>query len=129
MTRATREASIEVVSEAMSGGKMRRGVSPRDVFEAVKHCVLALDANGFANLFAPDAVMDFPFGARAVGLPTYLEGREQIRCHMAAGMARARAAGLRMIGYDAVLMHETADPEVIIVEFDLVGEIAATGQT
>ena len=90
---------------------------------------LEMDANGFADLFAADGVMEFPFGARAVGLPECLEGREQIRSHLAARMGGARRSGRRMIGYDAVVVHETADPEVIIVEFDLVGELSATGQT
>ena len=109
--------------------ELTRAPSPRDVFERARRCVLARDANGFADLFAPDAVVEYPFGARAVGLPPYLEGREQIRGHLTAAMRRSRAAGGRMIAYDAVVVHETTDPEVIIVEFDLMGELSATGQT
>ena len=41
----------------------------------------------------------------------------------------ARRGGRRIKGYSSVVVHETTDPEVIIAEFDLDGEIVATGET
>lgn len=106
-----------------------RAASPREVFELARRSVVAYDANGFADLFASDGIMEFPFGAGTVGLPASLEGREQIRRYLAAALARSRESGRRLIGYDAVMVHETTDPEVIIVEFDLQGEVTRTGET
>jgi uncharacterized protein len=99
--------------------------SPREVFERVRRSVIAYDANGFADLFASDGVMEFPFGWAAAGLPPCLEGREQIRRHMEAALSRSWESGRRFLGYDDLVVHETGDPEVIIVEFDLHGHTPA----
>jgi uncharacterized protein len=107
----------------------KRGATPREVFEGVRRSLIERDADGFADLFAPDAFLEFPFSCAAVGLPPCLEGREQIRRHLHAVMASAREAGRRILGYEAVVLHETTDPEVIIVEFDLLGEVPRTGQS
>ncbi len=115
MTRATVRAS--------------RFATPREIFERARQCVLEYDADGFADLFAPDGVMEFPFGGAAVGLPESLEGSEQIRRHLSAALGASRRSGRRIVGYDAVVVHETTDPEVVIVEFDLQGEVVRTGQT
>jgi ketosteroid isomerase-like protein len=90
--------------------------------------MVACDPDGFADLFAPDAFLEFPFASAAIGLPPCLEGREQIRRHLHAALGRSREAGRRTVGYDAVVLHETTDPEVVIAEFDLQGEIPLTGQ-
>ncbi len=104
-----------------------RFASPREVFERARQRVVEYDADGFADLFAPDGVMEFPFGGAGVGLPDSLEGREQIRGHLSAALGKSRGSGRRILGYDAVVVHETTDPEVIIVEFDLQGEVVRTG--
>jgi uncharacterized protein len=106
----------------------RFAASPRDVFERVRRSVMEYDANGFADLFASDGMMEFPFGGGAVGLPACLEGREQIRRHMSSALTRSWESGRRFLGYDDLVVHETSDPEVIIVEFDLHGQTPA-GQT
>jgi hypothetical protein len=103
--------------------------SSREVFERARRCVVASDANGFADLFATEGFMEFPFGGAVVELPACLEGRETIRRHIATALARSRESGRRLLGYDAIELHETTDPEVIIVEFDLEGEVTRTGQT
>ncbi len=105
----------------------RAAIRPREVFERVKRSVLDQDADGFADLFASDGVMEFPLAGAAVGLPDCLEGREQIRLHVSAAMRQARQAGRRPTAYDDLMLHETADPEVIIVEFDLHGELRGAG--
>jgi uncharacterized protein len=130
MTRAAMEAmeAMEAL-EAMEVRKMYRTASPCEVFEQARRSVVAHDANGFADLFASDGVMEFPFGGDAAGLPDSLEGREQIRRHLAAALARSRESGRRLLGYDAVVIHQTTDPEVIVVEFDLEGEVTRTGET
>jgi ketosteroid isomerase-like protein len=53
-----------------------------------------------------------------------VEGREAIRAALAPVWERARNANRRISGHDHVVFHETTDPEIIIVEFDIVGETA-----
>jgi uncharacterized protein len=93
---------------------------PAAVFAQVQSRLLAFDGAGYANLFAPDAVVEFPFGA--VGLPVRLEGRAQIRRHVAKRMEAAVAAGRRMLAFHDLVIHQTTDPEVIVVEFEAEGE-------
>ena len=140
MTRATSEAKRSrgggpngdqhclAVGDGVSDSSPGRA-SPREVFERARRSVIACDANGFANLFAPDGIMEFPFGGAAVGLPECLEGREQIRQHLLTALGRAKQSGRRPVAYDALMLHETSDPELLIAEFDLQGEVASTGET
>lgn len=109
--------------------RLSRFAAPREVFEAARQSIVDGDADRFADLFAPDGVMEFPFGGGAVGLPSSLEGRESIRRHLSAALGKSRRSGRRIVGYDAVVVHETTDPEVIIVEFDLQGELVRSGET
>jgi ketosteroid isomerase-like protein len=71
-------------------------------------------------LYAEDAVVELPF---ALPVPLRLTGRDQIRAHFAA----AATLPLEMAARN-VVVHETADPEVVVAEFDYDGRIAATGQ-
>jgi ketosteroid isomerase-like protein len=99
--------------------------SPAEVFTQVQRRVLAFDGAGYASLFAPDAVVEFPFGS-APGVPTRLVGRNQIRRHVGARMEAAIAAGRRMLAYHHLVLHQTADPEVLIAEFEVEGEVVRT---
>jgi uncharacterized protein len=99
--------------------------SPRAVVECVHRLVLTSDIERQADLFAPDGVLEWPFAP--VGVPRRLEGREAIRSLLEPLGERMRQAGSRMTGLHAVVVHETLDPEVIIVELELRGEVVATG--
>ena len=72
-----------------------------------------------AELYAEDVVVDMPFAAPT---PTRLHGREEVRTHFAAA-----AQGPLSLEARNVRVHETADPEVIVAEFDYVGRVATTG--
>jgi ketosteroid isomerase-like protein len=73
------------------------------------------------DLYADNAVVEMPFAAPA---PTRIEGREAVRRHFAA------AAGLPLtLEARNVVVHETADPEVIIAEYDYRGRATATGRS
>ena len=52
--------------------------TPADILARRSHLVLNGDADGFADLFAPDAVIESTF-AGPPGMPMRLEGREAIR--------------------------------------------------
>lgn len=100
--------------------------SPREVFERLHRFVLAYDADNQAELFAEDAVWEFPFAPE--GAPRSIEGREKIRAVAKMGMERSNQSGRHLTGYHSVVVHETSDPRVIIVEFELHGKIATLDQ-
>ena len=92
--------------------------TPRDVLERAHRLVRALDL-GFADCFAPDGVLVIPFAPP--GFPRRVAGRDAIRQVLGPAYAAARASGRRIVEYRHVVVHETADPEVLVVEFDLLG--------
>lgn len=102
-------------------------MSPRELFDRAHRLVRDYDVDGFAELFAPDAVMQYPFAP--AGSPRRLEGQEAIRAFLATGVERARLSGRRIRGLGPVVVHETSDPEVIVVEFDQEEENTAAGRS
>jgi len=93
--------------------------SPREVVELVRQMV-AGEGVAFADLFAEDGVLRFPFAPP--GVPREIRGREAIRA------ARAAEAGRRslltMDGVDLVV-RETDDPEVVVTEIEHYGHSRA----
>jgi ketosteroid isomerase-like protein len=81
--------------------------------------------NGFADRFAEDAVLEFPFAPEG-SMPARVEGRESIRTTAVAISRRMQSAGRRLRAIDNVVVHETTDPEVVVVEFDALGESTIT---
>jgi ketosteroid isomerase-like protein len=72
------------------------------------------------ELYAEDAVVEYPF---ALPAPMRVAGRDAIQRYFA-GVART---GLHLRGRN-VMIHETADPEVVVVEYDYDGLLATTGR-
>jgi ketosteroid isomerase-like protein len=106
---------------------VRAPLSPREVFERLHRAVQDdYDMETQAALFAEDGALEWPFAP--AGMPRRIEGREAIRRVLGAAGERARQAGRRIAGYSAVVVRETTDPEVIVAEFDLHGEVGATGE-
>jgi uncharacterized protein len=89
---------------------MAAPLSPREVAEQVRRMV-AGEGVIFADLFAPDGVLGYPFAPP--GAPAELAGREAIRAYFA-GLGSAREL-LDMEGVEAVV-RETDDPEVVVTE-------------
>ena len=86
--------------------------TPREVAELVRLIVEGRSGIVFADLFAPDGVLEFPFAPP--GTPTRLDGSDKIR-----EFHGTRATGARtLIDIQEVDMvtHETTDPEVVVVE-------------
>jgi ketosteroid isomerase-like protein len=75
-----------------------------------------------AEVYAPDAVHEFPFALP--GVPSRLEGREEIVRWVAAGW---EAGVLRYERYRTLAVHDTADPATIVVEQEAIGTSAVTG--
>jgi ketosteroid isomerase-like protein len=86
--------------------------SPREVAELVRQMV-AGEGVVFADLFAEDGVLRFPFAPP--GMPRELRGREAIRASRAAEAGRRSL--LTMHGVD-LIVRETDDPEVVVTEIE-----------
>jgi uncharacterized protein len=84
---------------------------PADVLVRRRQLMLNGDADGFADLFAPDAVIEFSFHGPP-GTPVRLEGREVIREYS----RQVMASPLRLENYEVAELYQTQDPEVVIVE-------------
>lgn len=97
--------------------------SPREVAELVRRMVAGTGGIVFADLFAEDGVLEYPFAAP--GMPERLEGREAIRAFFdRAPMSRELFA---MDDVTAVV-HDTSDPEVVVAEIEHHGTSHVTGK-
>jgi hypothetical protein len=93
----------------------------REVVEQILRAGREMDTDAFVALIAPDGYIEWPY--RPEGIPGRVEGREQIREFMT-----AQASGLvRFEEYRNTVIHETTDPEVVIVEYDAHGTVIPTG--
>ena len=97
--------------------------TPADVLARRRHLTINGDADGLAELFAPDAVIEAPFAGDS-GMPARLEGREAIREYS----RRAMASPLRLEAYEVTELHRTQDPDVVIVEMRAKGTVTTTGR-
>ena len=98
-------------------------VTPADVLARRRHLTLNGDADGLADLFAPDAVIEAPFAGHS-GMPARLEGREAIREHS----RQVMASPLRLEDYEVAELYQTQNPEVVIVEMRTKGTVTTTGR-
>src|SRR5215472_11219764 len=98
--------------------------TPADVLARRRHLTLNGDADGLADLYAPDAVIESPFAGHS-GMPARLEGREAIREYSRLAMA----SPLRLEDYEVVELYQTQDPEVVIVEMRTKGTVTTTGRS
>ena len=81
--------------------------------------LLQHDMAGFSELFAEDAVLEFPFAAP--GQRERVAGRAAIADYL-----RGYPDLLDVREVAAKAVHQTADPEVLIAEFELAGVAVAT---
>jgi uncharacterized protein len=97
--------------------------TPREVAEQVRRMVANDQGVVFADLFAADGVMAYPFALP--GQPPELRGRDAIRAFFA-GLQGSREL-FAMDGVDA-LVRETDDPEVVVTEITHHGRSNVTGE-
>jgi uncharacterized protein len=97
--------------------------TPVDVLARRRRLLLSGDADGFADLFAPDAVLEAPFAPP--GAPARLEGREAIREYS----HHVMASSLRFEDFEVAELYQTQDPEVVIVEVRAKGSLTTTGHS
>ena len=97
--------------------------TPADVLARRRQLMLNGDTDGFADLFTPDAVIEFSFHGPP-GTPVRLEGREAIREYS----RRVMASPLRLEDYDVAELYQAQDPEVVIAEMRAKGTVTTTGR-
>jgi len=93
----------------------------REVVEQVLRASREQDTDAFVTQFAPDGYIEWPY--RPAGIPGRIEGRDQIR-----EFITAQANGLvKFDEYRDMVIHETTDPQVVIVEYEAHGTVIPTG--
>ena len=98
--------------------------TPADVLALRSQLILNGDADGFAALFAPDAVIESSF-AGPPGTPLRLAGQEAIREYS----RRVMASPLRLEDFEVAKLYQTEDPEVVITEMRATGTVTTTGRS
>jgi ketosteroid isomerase-like protein len=78
-------------------------------------------AANFVEMMAEDFVMEFPY-ARP-GMQTRIEGRAAVLAYL-----MTVGQGVSLDSVSNVVVHDTTDPEVVIVEFDGHGRALKTGE-
>jgi ketosteroid isomerase-like protein len=94
-----------------------------EVLERLRQAAIEQSADGMSRVYAVDAVHEFPF--TRPGLPSRLEGREEIVNWIVTGW---KAYPLKYDRYRTLAIHDTSDPETIIVEQEALGTSASTGE-
>jgi len=97
--------------------------TPRQVFAYMRQQWLANGADAGDTLLAEDAVVETPFAAP--GHPRRFDGREEFLAFAAAGRS---SLPVRFEECRELAIHETADPQVIVVEYELAGTVTTTGR-
>lgn len=97
---------------------------PREAFERFRELVLAGGPVGLESLLADDGVVETPFAPP--GAPRRYEGREAFTA-AAVPSREALASRVRFTAVRDVVVHETTDPEVAVVEYEVEGVRVADG--
>jgi ketosteroid isomerase-like protein len=105
------------------GCRKEQTAGAREVLERLRQAAISQSADEMSRLYAVDAVHEFPF--TRPGAPSRLEGRDEIVNWIAAGW---NAYPLRYERYRTLAIHDTDDPETMIVEQEALGTSAATGE-
>jgi hypothetical protein len=97
--------------------------TPRSTVERFLQATISGHPEAIADCYATDVVIEMPFAVAPLYPGRIQTTREQLRARFKAGAAVRRYTGL-----GRVMIHQTADPGVVIVEFELHGQMAATGE-
>src|ERR1700722_15043362 len=95
--------------------------TPADVLARRSQLLLNGDTDGFADLCAPDAVIEFAFHG-APGTPVRVAGREAIREYS----RQIVTSPLRLEALEVTQLHQTQDPEVVIAEMRSTATLTTT---
>jgi uncharacterized protein len=98
-------------------------VPPADVLAQRRQLILNGDADGFADLFAADGVIEFQFHGQP-GTPVRLQGREAIREYS----RQVVESPIRIEDFEEAELYQTQDPEVVIAETRTTATVTTTGR-
>ncbi len=98
--------------------------TPADVLDRRRHLILNGDADGYADLFAPDAVIEAPFAPPGTPARRW-RAMEAIREYS----RRVMASPLRLENFEVTELYQARDPEVVIVEMRTTGTVTTTGRS
>lgn len=99
------------------------GRGPRETLARMLPLLRDGNLNSLADLYADDGVHELPFAPPSA--PRRIEGREHIRDYFTSTLS---GVPLNFQEFRPVAIHDTADPEVIIAEYDAHGEVTTTGR-
>lgn len=111
----------KVTARRAALGKQEAG--PREVLERFRQAAISRSTDDMNRLYAVDAVHEFPF--TRPGLPSRLEGRDEI-VKWTAALWQTNTFSFER--YRTLAIHDTSDPDTIIVEQEAVGTSAVTGE-
>ena len=111
----------KVTARRAALGGARAGA--REVLERFRQAAISQSADDMGHLHSADAVHEFPF--TRPGLPSRLDGRDEIMNFITAGW---QAYGLKYERYRTHAIYDTTDPDTIIVEQEVLGTSASTGE-
>jgi ketosteroid isomerase-like protein len=94
------------------------------VWEEALRFVRERNLDGYAEMFTLDGVVELPFPLP--GMPRRIEGRDEIRRVLAPVWRAQKDSGRSIEGVDPRAVHETHDPGLVVIEFDLHG-VEASG--
>lgn len=97
-------------------------MTPLELVNHALKLLVAKDMAGFAGLWAADGTAEFPFAP--ADYPQRLEGREAVLDYV-----RDYPEKLDVRAMVSQFVHETADPEVVIAEFETEAVVVASGKT
>lgn len=98
-------------------------LGPREIFERFQRSVLGEPAALTPERYSPDVVVEFPFAPP--GRPRRIVGREKF---FDFAQPQRAALPVRFEEIRDVVVHQTADPEVIVAEYELAGTVTSTGR-
>lgn len=108
----------------MAGTDQGALAGPREAFERFRDLMLAGGLVGLESLLADDGVVESPFAPP--GAPRRIEGRDAFAARARAGR-EALAGRIRFLAVRDVVVHETTDPEIAVVEYEVEGVRLADG--
>ena len=95
----------------------------RQTAEQFLNATLSPDPGAMADFYAPHVVIEMPFAPAGLYPARTETTREELRARFRAGAAARRYRKLR-----DVVIHETTDPEVVIAEYGLDGELTESAE-
>jgi ketosteroid isomerase-like protein len=101
----------------------RRQADAREVLERLREAAISQSRDDMSRVYAVDAAWEFPF--TLPGLPSRIEGRNEIVNWISAGW---KSFPLKYERYRTLAIYDTKDPETIIVEQEVLGTSASTGE-